>query len=463
MSAQKKIGSTICRNFRVLANDESGSAAILVALSFVALSGFVGLSIDTARTQLVQSRLSTAVDAAGLAAGSTVSTANVETEFNKYLSANFPAHYLDASITSSSIAVNSDKTVLTMTASATVPTIFMRIFNINNVTVSVQSEITRAVNGLELVMVLDNTGSMAGSKLSSLKNAANLLVDILYGGKESVDDLWIGLVPFAQSVNIGSSRTAWLDGTHYAGLNWGPTSWMGCVMARTASNRDTTDDPPSVAPFNAYYWADSSGNDWINGWDGSYNTPLGTDNGPNKYCSQEMKPLTASKTAIVNAINTMQATGNTHVNYGAVWGWRMLSPRWRGLWGGEMDANGLPLDYNAPNMNKAAVIMTDGENTMSSSVFTAYGWLSQGLLGTTSSSTAVTKLNQRLTTVCNAMKSKNIQVYTIAFGNPGTSIKNLLKSCATQSDYYFNSPTETELNDAFRAIGDSLSNLRVSK
>ena len=159
----------------------------------------------------------------------------------------------------------------------------------------------------------------------------------------------------------------------------------------------------------------------------------------------------------------MQARGNTQVNFGAVWGWRLLSPRWRGQWGGEMNTNGLPLDYNTKNMNKAVVLMTDGENTIDNTSRTAYGYLSDGRLGTTNGSTAVTRLNTRLTDVCTAMKNNNIYVYTIAFNNPGTTIQNLLRNCATSPDYYFNSPTSSSLTAAFSAIGDSLANLRVSK
>jgi hypothetical protein len=173
--------------------------------------------------------------------------------------------------------------------------------------------------------------------------------------------------------------------------------------------------------------------------------------------------MTGSKTAILTAINNMQARGNTHVGLGLGWGWRMISPRWRGLWGGEMNTNNLPLDYNTPHMNKAVVLLTDGENTMSDPVFTAYGYLSDGRLGTTNSWQARTSLDQRMMSLCTAMKANNIYIYTIALGNPGTNIQDLMRSCASAENYYFNSPSADDLQAAFNAIGDSLSNLRVSQ
>lgn len=179
--------------------------------------------------------------------------------------------------------------------------------------------------------------------------------------------------------------------------------------------------------------------------------------------------MTNQKSTIDSGIDTIYAAGNTHVNFGAVWGWRMLSPRWRGLWGGTMNTNNLPLDYNAPLMQKAIIIMTDGTNTMtggsgsSRGVRTAYGFLDEGKLGSTNSSLAVGKLNQKLTSVCNSLKAQNVLVYTILFQENNGTIQTLMRNCATTPDYFFNSPSESELQAAFRTIGDSLANLRISR
>jgi hypothetical protein len=39
----------------------------------------------------------------------------------------------------------------------------------------------------------------------------------------------------------------------------------------------------------------------------------------------------------------------------------------------------------------------------------------------------------------------------------------MMKACASETDFYFDSPTEDALKTAFQAIGDSLSKLRVSR
>ncbi|MCC7260764.1 MAG: pilus assembly protein, partial [Alphaproteobacteria bacterium] len=224
-----------------------------------------------------------------------------------------------------------------------------------------------------------------------------------------------------------------------------------------------TDDPPSVAPLPPYHWADNTNyNDWITS-KGKYRSGLGGTLGPNKYCSQEVTPLTPYKSTILSGINAMAARGNTHTNFGMVWGWRMLSPRWRDAWAGDMP-EGFPLDYNTPLMNKVVILLTDGENTHSNSIDTAYGYLSQGKLnGITSSSAATDELDRRLTVVCDAMKEQGILVYTITFQLSDTGTQSVFRECATHPAFYFNSPTNEELTQAFHTIADSLGNLRISK
>lgn len=445
--------------------DERGVAAPIIALAFTAIISSVGASIDYARAQMAQAKLSDTLDAAALAAGSIVNAqpTQVETMANNYFNVNFPQGYMDATISPLQFVNNTEGNPPIITASATIPTIFMGIVGINTMTVNAHTEIARASSGLELVLVMDNTGSMAGQKLTELKASATDLVNILFGNSATKDDLWIGLVPFAQSVNIGSSHSSWLDGTTF---DWGPTSWGGCVDAQTGS-KDEGDDPPTTTAnkLRAYYWPSDSNNTWrtvSKKGKVTYSTITST-RGPNAYCSKEVTPMTNQKSTILAGINAMTANGNTHVNLGAVWGWRMLSPKWRGLWGGTMNANELPLDYGTEKMTKVAIILTDGQNTMSNSTRTSYWYLSDGKLGTTNGNAAVTELDRRTLAVCNAMKAKGIIVYTLLYDLNNSTIANLYSNCASKPDYFFNSPTYDTLHSAFQTIGDSLSNLHISK
>lgn len=507
---------------------DSGMTLPLLAVSMIAITTLVGMAIDTGRMQLVQSKLQFSLDAAGLAAGSTVSTSTLNSEVAKYLGANFNG-YLGATLTGTSATVDSTNTIITLSATATLPTTFMAVAGVNTITVSATSQISRAVTGLELVMVLDNTGSMnnsAGqsgvSKIQALQSAATTLVNTLFASNPPAGKLWVGIVPFSQAVNIGTGHPTWMNTTYdnsmvdtsgsSASTDWGPSgSWAGCVDAR-GSGEDITDDPPVTSNtstlFDAYYWysdslnpdsgtvTNSGANNWkqcTKRWNrckggscvvvsGScstssghtctlttpsctYSSPLNqTTQGPNYLCPQQVTPMTNDKNTLLNAINSMQARGDTLIPQGMQWGWNMLSPRWQGFWGGTMGSNGLPLAYNTQGMSKAIVLLTDGTNTIDNTSHGAYWFLGDNKLGTTSSSTAVTDLNNNTLSLCTAMKNKGIYIYTIALGtDPTQAGLTMLQNCATASNYYFDSPSTSQLQSIFSAIGDSLSNLRVSK
>ena len=179
--------------------------------------------------------------------------------------------------------------------------------------------------------------------------------------------------------------------------------------------------------------------------------------------AKPMTPMTGDKAKVLAGINAMTAQGSTFINVGAMWGYRMLSPRWRGFWGGDMLANKLPLDYNSKNMSKAAVIMTDGENSFTPKFYGAYGYLSDNRLGTTDRNTAEDTLDARLTAACNAMKTNNIMVITIAYDNPKAATKTLLENCATNTSLYFDAKSTSDLIAKFDLIRGALSKLRVSK
>lgn len=503
-----------------LIKSERGGAMPIIGLAFVVITCSIGLAIDIGRGQLVEAKLYNALDTAGLAAGAKISNVNVQTEVERFVASNFPEGYVGATVSNVVGTASQDNKTIYVSATAIVPTTFMRILGWEQLTVNASSEITRSISGLEAILVLDNTGSMSyningTTGLAELKIASKLLLDNLYGDEDTVDKLYVGIVPFSQAVNVGPGQTGWLAAGSLAALDWGTTSWAGCVMARSNNSNpeyDSTDEHYTTEALQPYYWPDDTGvwsalnntnpiNDWINpgvamnnmfgpdyfdtaridafvqaqpiafpGPSGpqantSYASPLNSSLGPNKNCPQEMTPMMQSKSTLKSDIDTMTAQGYTHINLGAAWGFRMLSPNWRGEWGGEMDANDLPLDYNTPLMNKAVVIMTDGDNRFGRKPFTAYGFRHQGnLAGQTSGNGAEGELDNRVTASCTAMKNVGINIYTVTYGaDVSTDTKNLMRNCASNNDFFFDAPAGGDLSAAFQQIGDSLSNLRVSK
>ena len=421
-----------------------GSLAIFFGLSFIPLIIAVGVGIDLGRAYIVKNRLIHTTDAAGLAIGAAYDSGqDLQTVLTNYFSANFPSSGL-GTVDSSSYVVNGS--VITVTSQATVETTFMKIVGIDSVTVNATSQITRQDNTLEVVMVLDNSGSMSGTKITSLQTAANSLVSILFGSDTTSATVKIGLVPFSNNVNIGPSNTAYVTDTSV--YNWYTTSWGGCVMGESSSTTDTEDT--KTGSFTPFYWADDSNNNWYYSGSSHITSTLG----PNRYCpTQAIVPLTNVKATLTTAINAMVAYGGTHINWGAIWGFRAISPTAPFTEGGA---------YGTANNTKAVIILTDGDNTAYSYVKDAYGYPSDNMLGTTSTSGMATEMDSRLSSICTNMKAEGIVVYTIMFDLSSASLEALFQACATDTGKYYNSPTTAELERSFRAIAAELKKLRIT-
>ena len=196
---------------------------------------------------------------------------------------------------------------VTLTVTATLPTSFMRIFSVDQIQVSGRTVIQRENRGLELVMILDNTGSMRHSpsaggqkKIYSLRDAANQLVDILYGGNETVENLWVGLVPYVTQVNVGAAHSSWLKSS-FDPDTFLPDVWNACVLVR--EGLDESDTPPTsdATRFYPYNYDSGADNTWPpvmpalggeSGWTKKPNQN-GYWKGPNVGCPDPVLPLTA--------------------------------------------------------------------------------------------------------------------------------------------------------------------------
>lgn len=193
------------------------------------------------------------------------------------------------------------------------------------------------------------------------------------------------------------------------------------------------------------------------------NATPAADTGPNAGCTTApVLPLNSTKQDVLDAISAMQASGNTNVGEGVMWGWRVLSPGAPFTEGRESD--------NADN-RKFMIVMTDGENFLSStsnhnkSIYAAHGYAAKGRLGGTySQSGYTTKLNEKLITACANAKQNGITIFTVAFrleSSPTT--QSLLRACATSPEQSFNAGDGEALLQSFHNIGRQISQLRIAE
>ena len=446
------------RFLRVLTRNQRGSVLVLWAFAAVPVVLGVGTVVDISRAYMARSRLAYALDAAGLAAGA---SGNTEEEINAIVQQYFFANYRPNDPgTPVPPTVTIEGGVIKVDGAVTIDTTIMKLVGQGSITVTANAEILR--KGVEVALILDNTGSMAGSKLESLRVASQNLVDILFQIPELQANLKVAVVPYSAAVNLGDAALAQVTGV--TADDYDPSDdekWKGCVLARSYPN-DVLDTPSSPGnEWHRYLWESASDNVWPPADTSPALCNNGT--GPNLGCPTPITPLTDDKNTLDAAVSAMEpwCRGGTFSNTGMIWGWRVLSPE-------APFTEGLP--YETPGFDKVAILMTDGVNgyytppgSAFSADYAAYGRLSDGALGTTNKNTAKTILNNRLSEVCTNMKQQGIIIYTVTFQLTDTTTKNIYRNCATSPEKYFDSGNGDALHSAFQDIAEQIINLRVAK
>ncbi len=453
ITALHRFGSDSRERAASFLGDQRGGVASLVGLSMIPVALALGLAVDGGLAFSAQNKLQGAIDSAALAAArvATDEDADVSADARMFFEANYPEDIFGGRVTRFNPDFDDDSGEITINAEVEIPTAFMRIAGLPTVKVSASTAAQRLENGIELSLVLDVTGSMnrsdpsGGTKLEALKRASNTLLDTIYGESETLDDISVAVVPYNTEVNLGSDRTDLLTG--FDASAFGGAGWRGCVEARSGSF-DRDDTPPSVEPFTALLWPAERRN------------RFNRRNDPNAFCpTSEVLPLTAEKSVVADHIDDLEADGFTMTNVGFTWGWRTVSPRWQGEWGGSE----APVAYDHPSISKAIIFMTDGVADWSPQYYTAYGFLRDGRLGTQNERRAEAEVNDRLLETCALAKREGIEVYTVMFALNNATIERDYRACATSADHFFDAPDGDALDAAFKDIAGQLTSLRLTQ
>ncbi|MCP1119881.1 vWA domain-containing protein [Robbsia andropogonis] len=276
--------------------DEGGA----VTLMFAVMGGMLVLAM-TGMVSLIeygwsQSRTQNAIDVASIATAlsarkTSLTTAQLQADAANYYKANAQGDGADSSIPASNFVLTISGTPSTQqtfslkvtgTVGLIAPNAVTSAFGLQGSSVIGTSStsgstanltVTNTVvsipqSTLELVMVLDNTGSMAqaaatgssASKMDGLKAAANTLIANLLTSTST--NTYIGLVPFASTVNVKgalSTSGSWLSQTFsYNSNGVNMANWGGCVAEpRTASTKylyPQAYTPNSSTKFTPYYY-----------------------------------------------------------------------------------------------------------------------------------------------------------------------------------------------------------------
>jgi Flp pilus assembly protein TadG len=259
--------------FRRFIRDRRANIAMMFGIVTVPLIVATGGAIDFSRAYEQRIVVQDALDAAALAANRLLGFATEEEIYAEAL-AFFNANILGRLDAETVLNMVIDGGTVALSTTLGVPTTFLGIIDIDQINFNVRSLSMSGAATYEIVMVLDNSTSMRGSKIDSLKVAATNLVNSVFAlavSNPAPDPIRVGIVPFAASVNVGPSydTAAWMDTTGIgpnAGINHDydatPTTpftnrfslfnamtnvdWLGCVEAR-AHPYDTIDTTPTAA------------------------------------------------------------------------------------------------------------------------------------------------------------------------------------------------------------------------
>jgi Mg-chelatase subunit ChlD len=286
MFARPAIGQALgkCRKFgRAFAADQRGSVAVWVGVALTVFIGCAGLAVDTARGYMLKARLSQALDAAALAGAKQLGSDNVDADITMFFNANFPAAQLDATLDGPHVVKDLNTNTVNVDAKASIDTTLMSVLGFKKITVGAAASAVRGINGLDVVIAIDISGSMCDpcTKIEAAQKAAKLLVDTVYADPNPKEVtiagvtyplLNIGMVPWGGKVNVaddgatydpakvvtepvGSNFTNPVDSTKtqsdvfYAKdftdvrlLSKPPAGWKGGVYARYIDDNNNTND-----------------------------------------------------------------------------------------------------------------------------------------------------------------------------------------------------------------------------
>lgn len=424
-------------------NDRRGNVAIIMALCSGVLVTAVGGALDYSRSATVSSELQSALDSGTLAAASLTQDRSPESVVRAYVEAALDDHpQLLASLqleVQADISLNSR--IVNATASVSMPTTMLGLVGINSLTLEHASEAIEQVRDVEISLVLDVSGSMGGSKINALQDAAIEFVEIVLAA-DAAERTSISVIPYNGGVRTPSEvNDDLIDG------NNNQRRRSGCVDMGTDYPVDMQ-LPYRSMEFTEYNGDEQSGN--------SYSSFCPRSNMESEFLSQNEGRLRG-------LINSLRASGNTGLDVATMWGARALDPAWRGSLGGSFSDR--PASYDDRDTIKILVVMTDGQATAQTRTeeYTYYDWRGRQRTGTRSYQIySAAQARENMAEACDVAEENGVQIYTIAFQLSGNTNRDLMRNCANKPQNYYQ-VEDLDIAEAFSSIAADINRLRLTR
>lgn len=388
------------------------------------LIGLAGLGVDTGQIYLAHSRLQVATDAGALAGSlelpfdPDVNTGLVDAAARDMVHRN----YEEAQVVS--VSPGGEVRSVCVETRAEVDLILMDAIGISSDTVSARA--CAGFNNMEIVLAIDNSGSMKGTPIAQVNQAAENLVDlVLPEGSQAA--IKVGLVPFRGKVRVPGG---------YDGLP------QGCRNADGTLNEGLRDEYYGQEyRYPSYYSLRVSS-------DTCSNIPL-------------IQPLSDNRDKLISSIRKQDAQGagsGTLISEGIKWGRHVLSPEAPFTEGESED-----------RIRKIMIVLTDGdtEDGMCGGTYRARYtpnnyWTNAyyGMGDTESHCQDGGPLNDAMLSEAQLAKEEGVEIFAIRYGVSDNVDVNLMKAVASSKegtdDHYFDAPSAYDIQDVFKQIGRQL-------
>jgi len=402
--------------------NDGGNFAIMGALLLMPIIALVGSAYDFSQMSGYRKDMQIALDAAVLNSvhdiwsdSPTTIRKNVESFTNSVLD---PA--IEFEITN--VLIDKEIGRLEVSASGNSQTYFVKLVGVTHLPFKILSSARKSKEYIEIALVLDVSSSMKNRRrLPTLIDAVKRFADVVLRDNDKNKNIVISLVPYGGTVHLGPSYSGWL---HQPVQNWN-----GCFLPRPPYHKSAGDElrnSKHLLPVNDFTI-------WIK---------------TNPWCPKSesrVRPFLTTPNTIHTAANEWVLSDGTGTDLGVAWGYRMLSPKWRGKFGGN---NTYPRDIG--KARKYMVVMTDGGITWQTNDYNNKVIYSK------------TTARQNFQFGCSAAKADGIAVYTVVFEEKKSWVHKDLRDCASSPGQFYDAKGK-DLITVFENIAASISAVRLDR
>ena len=370
-------------------NDEYGGATLLTLYLLLLILIVAGIGVDTMRQEMHRAKLQANLDAAVLSAASAPydtdpDTPDAELRIQDHFKKAGLEDYLHA-FEEGDIVVTESSAKVSASASQTFNTHLMRLSGVDTLTAGAASTARTSVQQLEVALVLDVSGSMAGDRLTALKGAAKSFVTQILnnsGGGKVV----FSIVPYSFNAPppeaIYNALSANTTHNYSRCLSFDTDDFENAYIDPNRNYAQTIFTSVDYSSWNNARFGTVGNGDIENGYSSAYNASCYSD------MRFEILAYSSDEDDLHDKIDALTAAGGTSSEMGVKWGAALLDPAFQPVGAmlqtttqnipvtnyygtvtstrpmlADAEIENLPESYGSSKAMKIMVIMGDGANS----------------------------------------------------------------------------------------------------